>query len=85
MILSNRGEVWMTDDDDDAHADNGGDADAGDGDDDGDDDADANGGDEDDDDGNCIRRSIGPVASWRKVLTAETVTLKVFSHSSSFK
>ena len=71
----------MTDDDDDAPADNGGDADAADG----DADADANGGDEDDDDdGNCIR-SIGPVASWRKVRTAETVTLKVFSHSSSFK
>ena len=76
MILSNRGEVWMTYDDDDAHADNGGDADAA--------DADGNVGDDDDDAGNCIR-SIGPVASWRKVLTAETVTLKVFSHSSSFK
>ena len=70
----------MTYNDDDA--DNSGDAD--DEDNHGDDDADANGGDEDDDDGNCIR-SIGPVASWRKVRTAETVTLKVFSHSSSFK
>ena len=91
MILSNRGEVWRTDDDDDADnsgdaddEDDYGDADAADGDNDGDADADANGGDKDDDDGNCIR-SIGPVASWRKVLTAETVTLKVFSHSSSFK
>ena len=47
------------------------------------DDAD-DGGHDDDDDGDCI--SIGgDVASWRKVLTGETVTLKVFSHSSPFK
>ena len=50
--------------------------------DDGEDDGGYDGGDDDDDD--CI--SIGgDVASWRKVMTGETVTLKVFSHSSPFK